>query len=72
MREKGYLAYLIIPQHNRNGETPYVNHMIGMRPKVMPLDEHLNQDIHEHVNCCVNLTAHLPKNHLHKFGKHTP
>ena len=46
--------------------------MVGMRPEVMPLDTHLNQDFHKCVNRHVNLTNHLPDNHPHKFGKRTP
>ena len=72
MRAKGYLNHLILPQHRCNAGTPYANRMVGMRPEVMPLDAHLNQDIHESVDRHVNLTAHLPDNHPNKFGKRTP
>ena len=72
MREKGYLSHLILPQHRCNGGTPYANRMVGMRPEVMPLDAHLNQDIHESVDRHVNLTSHLPDGHPNKFSKRTP
>ena len=72
MRLKGYLNHFILPQHRCNDGAPYANRMVGMRPEVMPLDAHLNQDIHESVDRHVNLTAHLPDNHPNKFGKRTP
>ena len=46
--------------------------MVGMRPEVMPLDSHLNQDLHESVDRHVNLTQYLHENHEHKFSKRTP
>ena len=69
MRAKGYLNHLILPQHRCNTGTPYANCMVGMRPEVMPLDAHLNQDIHENNDRHVNLTAHLPDDHANEFNK---
>ena len=72
MRSKGYMEHLIMPQHGCNEGTSYANRMVGMRPEVMPLDAHLNQDFHESVDMHVNLTAHLPVGHEDKYSKRTP
>ena len=71
MRSKGYMEHLIMPQHGCNEGTSYANRMVGMRPEVMPLDAHLNQDLHESVDRHVNLIAHLPIGHKHKYSKRT-
>ena len=55
-----------------NTGTVYANQMVGMSQEVMPLDAHLNQDLHEAVDRHVNLTAHLPDNHPNKFIKRAP
>ena len=52
--------------------TVYAKRMVGMRPKVMPLDENLNQDVHESVDRCMNLKAHLLDSYLDNFSKRTP
>ena len=72
MRHKGFLSHLILPQFGLNDGTAYANRMVGMRPEVMPLDAHLNQDLHESVDRHVNLTSHLQDDHAHKFSKRTP
>ena len=72
MDRKGYLGHLILPQHGCNSGTVYANRMVGMRPEVMPLDSHLNQDLYESVDRHVNLTQHLHEKHEHKFSKRTP
>ena len=69
MQQKGCFRHLIVPQHELNAGTPYANHMVEMRPEVMPMDAHLNQDLHESVDRHVNLTGHLPDNHPNKFSK---
>ena len=50
MTDKGYCAHLILPQLGCNDGTIYANRMVGMRPEMMPLDAHLNQDTHECVD----------------------
>ena len=72
MQKQGYLDHLILPHNVCNQGTPYADRMVGMRPEVMPLDSHLNQDLHECVDRHVNLTQHLPDNHPNKFSKRTP
>ena len=72
MRRRGYDKHLIVPQHGLNAGTAYAGRMVGMRPEVMPLDEHLNQDIHDAVDRHVNLTQNLPDDHPQKFSKRTP
>ena len=72
MRSRGYDKHLITQQHDLNAGTAYAGRMVGMRPEAMPLDEHLNQDIHDAVDRHVNLTQHLPADHPHKFSKRTP
>ena len=72
MRQKGYYEHLMVPQHGLNDGTAYKNRMVGMRPEVMPMDAHLNKDLHDLVDRHVNLTAHLPDNHPDKFSKQTP
>ena len=54
VRRDIYISHLILPQHKYNTRTPYNNHIVGMCPEVMPLDAHLNQDIHKSVNQYVN------------------
>ena len=72
IREKGYYSHLIVPQNGLSQGTVYARRMVGMRPEVMPLDAHLNQDLHESVDRHVNLTSHLPDDHPNKFSKRTP
>jgi len=72
MKLKGYYVHLIVPQNGLSRGTVYAFRMVGMRPEVMPLDAHLNQDLHENVDRHVNLTSHLPDDHPNKFSKRTP
>jgi len=72
MSDKGYKDHLILPQLGCNDGTNYKNRMVGMRPEMMPLDAHLNQDTHESVDRHCNLTSHLPDNDPRKYSKRTP
>ena len=72
MQAKGYTQHLILPQFDCNKGTVYANRMVGMRPEIMPLDCHLNQDIHSCVERHINMTSHLPDDHPDKFSKRTP
>ena len=68
--EKGYR--LILPQLDLNKGTIYENRPIGNIPWEMPMDAHLNQDVHQSVDHHVLLTQHLPDNDERKFSKRTP
>ena len=72
MSDKGYKDHLILPQLGCNDGTIYKNRMVGMRPEMMPLDAHLNQDTHESVDRHCNLTSHLPDGDPRKYSKRTP
>ena len=76
MKEKGYYEHLIVPQNGLSEGTVYANRMVGMRPEAIPLDAHLNQDLHVSVDRHVNLTQHLPdylpEHHPNKSSKRTP
>ena len=72
MEMKGYKAHLILPELGLNDGTIYINRMVGMRPELMPMDAHLNQDTHESVDRHCNLTSHLPDSDPRKFSKRTP
>ena len=72
MRTKGYYDHLIVSFNGLSAGKIYVKCMVGMRSEVMPLDIHLNQDLHDSVGRHVNLTSHLPDSHPNKFSKHTP
>ena len=71
MRIKGYNKNLIRPKHGLKADTASAGRMNGMRPEVMPLDEHLDQEIYYAVDRHVNLTQSLPDNHPNKFIKQT-
>ena len=72
IQRKGYYNHLIVPLNGLSEGTLYAKRMVGMRPEVIPLDAHLNQDLHKSVNRHVNLTSHLPDLHPNKFSKRTP
>ena len=68
--QKGYR--LILPQLGLNKGTIYNNRPIGNLPALMPMDAHLNEDIHQCVDFHVMLTKYLPDNDKRKFTKRTP
>ena len=72
MEEKGHKSHLILPELGCNDGTIYANRMVGMRPEVMPMDAHLNQDTHESVDRHCNVTSHLLDTDPRKFSKRTP
>ena len=72
MKDKGYYHRLILPQNDLNKGTPYANRVVGNHPHMMPLDEHLNQDLHNKVDVHTVLTKHLPDDDPLKFSKRTP
>ena len=75
MREKGYLRRLILPENGLNnvvnGSTAYAKQVVGNHMRLMPLDEHLNQDLHHSVDLHVIISKRLPNNHPDRFSKRT-
>ena len=68
--QKGYR--LILPQLGLNKGTIYNNRPVGNLPALMPMDAHLNKDIHQCVDFHVMLTKYLPDDDERKFTKRTP
>jgi hypothetical protein len=52
---------LVIAPGESSSETRYHNSIPGDSPKLMPLDEPLNMDIHSSARYHVMITAHLAK-----------
>ena len=50
MREKGCYDHLIIPNNGSSNGAVYADRMIGVRSETMPLDLHLDQDLHARVD----------------------
>ena len=50
----------------------YKNNPPGNRPEMMPMDNRLNQDIHEGVKAHIATTQHLPNSDKRKFMGDTP
>ena len=72
MKEKGYHQHLILPQNGLNSGTIYANRVVGNHPEMMPLDAHLNQNLHSSVDTHAIITKSLLWNHPHKFSKRIP
>ena len=72
IKEKGFFKHLILPENGLNDGTCYANRVVGSHPEMMPLDAHLNADIHKAVDNHAIITKHLPKEHPLKFSKRTP
>jgi len=78
MAEKGYLKRWILPSENLYDHLPsavaksYKGKPIGNSPEYMPLDTHLNQDIHASHDHHVVLTHDAPDDNIKKFSGSTP
>ena len=78
MAEKGYLKRWILPSDDLNNNLPvavrksYQGKPIGNSPEYMPLDTHLNQDIHALHDYHVMVTSHIAETDLRKFSGSTP
>ena len=57
---------------NINGKKSYANKCVGNHFEMMPLDSHLNQDLHTAVDQHAILTKSLKANDPIKFSKRTP
>ena len=73
MKEKGYWDKLVRPMLGINDNLKrFENRVVGNHPYLMPLDAHLNQDIHLSHDYHTILTCDLPDNSPLKFSKKTP
>ena len=45
---------------------------VGNSPEFIPLDTHLNQDVHQSHNLHATVTSHLPEDDPNKFSSSTP
>ena len=72
MQEKGYLKKMILPQLGLNDGTRFAKCATGNQPGLMPLDAHLNQDLHSETDYHVLLSNSLPDDDKRKFSKRTP
>ena len=77
-RKKGYLKQWILPSEDLfdnlsvEVKSKYKKHPIGNSPEVMPLDAHLNQDVHSSHDFHKTLFDNLSENHPKKFSGNTP
>ena len=72
MKQKGFYSHLILPQNGLNSGTVYAHRVVGNHPEMMPLDSHLNQDVHNAVDQHAVVTKSIPWGHHLKFSKRTP
>lgn len=76
MKEKGYYERLILPQNGLNnivnGSTAFALRVVGNHYELMPLDSHLNQDLHKSVDVHCIISKPLPADDDRKFSKRTP
>ena len=78
MRQKGYLKRWILPSDDLYDNLPdnvrksYQGKPVGNSPEYMPLDTHLNQDIHASHDYHAIITQHVPEENLLKFSSSTP
>ena len=73
MKEKGYWNKLIRPLNGVNDKYKrYKDRVVGNHPYLMPLDAHLNQDLHSAFDYHCVITQHLPEDDPRKFSRKTP
>ena len=78
MQQKGYLERWILPSSDLYDNLPkearrfYEGKPVGNSPEFMPLDTHLNQDLHSSHDFHVTLTQDLPDDNDKKFDGSTP
>ena len=78
MEKKGYLDRWILPSMDLYDNLPndggrfYKGKPIGNSPEFMPLDTHLNRDLHTSHDLHVTITQALPDNDPRKFDGSTP
>ena len=76
MKQKNYFQHLILPENGLNnkinGSSNFANRVVGNHFEMMPLDSHLNQDLHKSVDVHTIITKSLNHNDPLKFSKRTP
>ena len=78
MKEKGYLDRWILPSSDLYDNLPsdarrfYAGKPVGNSPEFMPLDTHLNQDLHSSHDFHATVTQDLIDNDPRKFDGSTP
>lgn len=78
MKEKGYLDRWILPSSDLYDNLPinarrfYQGKPVGNSPEFMPLDTHLNQDLHYSHDFHATITQHLSDDDPKKFDTSTP
>ena len=78
MRQKGYLQRWILPSSDLYNNLPiqarkaYQGKPVGNSPEFMPLDTHLNQDLHTCHDYHATITQHLNDDDPRKFDGSTP
>ena len=72
MKDKNIHAIWLLPMLDCNAGTPYEGKPVGNSPELMPLDNSLNQDLHESVRQHVALTQSLDNDDVNKFDISTP
>ncbi len=72
MQDKDYLQRMIMPQNGLNAGTKWSHCAIGNQPGLMPLDMHLNEDIHDCVDNHERHSSSLPMSDPRKFSKRCP
>ena len=72
MKREGYYSIWLLPQLGLNKGTPYDGRPIGNSPKIMPLENTLNNDAQ--ISLCTHcaVTAYLPDRYPAKFSMQTP
>ena len=78
MQDKGYLDRWILPSNDLYDNLPsearrfYEGKPVGNSPEFMPLDTHLNQDLHSSHDYHATVTQHLEDDDPRKFHGSTP
>ncbi len=78
MKKKGYYERWVLPSEDLYDtldpeiKRKYKQNPIGNSPEFMPLDAHLNQDVHASHDFHKCITAHLDEDHPNKFSGSTP
>ncbi len=72
MQDKDYLRRMIMPQNGLNAGTKWSHCAIGNQPGLMPLDTHLNEDIHKCVDDHERHSSSLPMSDPQKNSKRFP
>ena len=71
MKREGYYSRWLLPQVGLNKGTPYDGRPIVNLPKIMPLDNTLNNDVQTSLCTHYAVTAYLPDGGPAKFSMKT-